>query len=658
MTNLFEPKKNPEATTYSAADIEVLEGLEPVRHRPGMYIGGTDERALHHLAAEILDNSMDEAVAGHATRIMMHLAQDDTLTIKDNGRGIPTDPHPKYPDRSALEVILTTLHAGGKFKEGAYETAGGLHGVGLSVVNALADHLKVEVVRNKEGWQQTYEQGRPVTTLLPMEKLVFQKGTAITFHPDPEIFGTQAHFKVQTLYKMARSKAYLYRGVQIDWSADPELVEGTDVPAKELIHFPEGLVDYLTYAIKTTAILFPKPFYGTIQFPHGEGRIEWAITWTPSREGNLQSYCNTIPTPLGGSHEAGFRSSLLKALKSFGDLKKNKKTALITGDDLLYNATALLSVFIKDPQFQGQTKEKLSTPKTTRLIEASFKDHCDHWLVENNDEGQKLLDHAIQKAEDRQRLRALKDTQRKSATQRLRLPGKLADCTRQQAEGTEIFLVEGDSAGGSAKQARDRATQAVLPLRGKILNVANATLDKIAANQEIKDLSQALGIGFGKDFQLDKIRYERVVIMTDADVDGAHIAALLMTFFFQKMRPLIERGHLYLAQPPLYRISSGAKAVYAQDDAEKEHLLETTFKGASKIEIGRFKGLGEMTAKQLKETTMDPKTRTFLRVDLPKSHELDDTNIAEFVDNLMGKQPEKRFVFIQENARFVDNLDV
>lgn len=659
MSNLFSQPKTPSPENYSAEDIEILEGLEPVRHRPGMYIGGTDERALHHLAAEVIDNAMDEAVAGYATQIHLHLHADHTLAIQDNGRGIPVEPHPKYPERSALEIILTTLHAGGKFKTGAYETAGGLHGVGLSVVNALSASLKVDVVRNKQLWSQYYSKGHPQTPLTCTEKLPFKKGTRITFHPDKEIFGDHASFKAQTLYKLARSKAYLFKGVTIYWSCDPIfLTDDSAVPAEETLHYPEGLVDHLKTLVATEQLLFPLTYEGSLPLPDNQGRIEWAILWAENKDGALSSYCNTIPTPLGGTHENAFKNTLLKSLKAYGEVAKNKKSFLITTDDLFRSAFALLSVFIKDPQFQGQTKEKLASAHVSKLIENTLRDHFDHWLVAHHNDAQKLLEHTIEKAEIRQRLKAYKETQRKSVTQRLRLPGKLADCARQSAEGTELFVVEGDSAGGSAKQARDRQTQAILPLRGKILNVASATPEKILASQEIQNLIQALGCGVGTHLNLDKLRYERIIIMTDADVDGAHIASLLLTFFYQAMRPLIQQGHLFLAQPPLYRLKGGNQVIYVADDQAKTKALRTMFPKNAKVEISRFKGLGEMSAPQLKETTMSPKHRSLIRVDLPKIHEIDDTNVGRFVEELMGRQAEKRYEYIQQNARFVEDLDI
>jgi len=659
MTNLFTPNTPPNSkatNSYTAKDIEVLEGLEPVRKRPGMYIGGTDERSLHHLAAEILDNAMDEAVARHATQIQFSLDQKGYVTVMDNGRGIPVDPHPKYQDMSALEVILTTLHSGGKFSQSAYKTSGGLHGVGLSVVNALSNHLIVDVARDGHMWQQEYSKGHAITPLTLVPSPTFSRGTRISFHPDPEIFGDKAHFKPYLLYQMVKSKAYLYGGVKISWQADPSLIHDA-TPAKETIQFKNGLLDYLQETLTGKETLVPTPFYGSLDFPDDQGRMEWAISWTSDMDGFCKSYCNTIPTPLGGTHENGFRLAITKGIKNFGELSKHKKASQITSDDVFQNAVVVMSVFIPEPQFQGQTKEKLVSSHVPKLVENTLKDHFDHWLSGHPEMAQGILEATVETMEDRLRQKSKKENSRKSATNRLRLPGKLTDCVQDGAIGTEIFLVEGDSAGGSAKQARDRQTQAVLPLRGKILNVASATLDKMLANQEIKDLALALGCGIGKDFSLKNLRYERVVIMTDADVDGAHIASLLMTFFFQQMRPLIDHGHLYLAQPPLYRISQGGTTFYAKGDKEKDQLLKKMPTSRGKIEISRFKGLGEMSSHQLKSTTMDPHNRSLIRVKLP-SEGLEIESIREFVDELMGRHAESRYAYIQENAQFVKELDI
>jgi len=660
MSDLFGAAAS--ADGYDAANIEVLEGLEPVRHRPGMYIGGTDERALHHLAAEILDNSMDEAVAGHANRIDFHLEARDRLTIRDNGRGMPVGEHPKFPGKSAVEVILTTLHAGGKFSGKAYATSGGLHGVGASVVNALSSELHVEIAREKTLYQQSFSRGVPQGPLATVGAAPNRRGTAVTFCPDPEIFGEKPYFRPSTLYRMARSKAYLFAGVEIRWRCDPALLANDDpVPAEAVLHYPGGLSDYLNDATADTALLVSTPFADLVELD-GQ-KFEWAITWLGAGEdGFFHSYCNTVPTPSGGTHEAGFRQAITRALRSFGDLAGNRKAAEITADDVFAGTAVMLSVFLRDPQFQGQTKDRLVSADATRQTEQAARDRFEQWLAADAARANFLLDAAIERAEERKRRKKEREVARKSATRRLRLPGKLADCTASDTDLTELFLVEGDSAGGSAKQARDRKTQAVLPLRGKILNVASASTEKLGANQELSDLALALGVRPGKDFQLDDLRYGRVIIMTDADVDGAHIAALLMTYFYREMPALIEAGRLFLAQPPLYRMTQGGTTLYALDDAQREELEKSGFDGRGKIEISRFKGLGEMPPGQLKETTMNAATRRLLRVDLPRrdSSGADARRgVDQLVSTLMGKKAELRFGYIRDHADDVlADLDV
>jgi topoisomerase-4 subunit B len=643
-----------ESGGYDASSIEVLEGLEPVRKRPGMYIGGTDERALHHLVAEVLDNSMDEAVAGHATRIEVELHEDHSVTIRDNGRGIPIDPHPKFPEKSALEVILCTLHAGGKFSGDSYETSGGLHGVGVSVVNALSDHLRVEVARNRELYAQEFSRGIPQGPVQHVGQAPNRRGTSVTFHADEEIFGHH-RFKPARLLKMVRSKAYLFSGVEIRWKS---AIDDGETPREATFHFPGGLSDYLKETLGGASTYAEQPFAGTVDFKqrfNTPGKVEWAINWTPSRDGFIQSYCNTVPTPEGGTHEAGFWTAILKGIRAYGELVGNKKAAQITRDDLITGGCALVSCFIREPEFVGQTKDRLATAEAQRLVEGAVRDHFDNWLAADTKSAGAILDFLVLRAEERLRRRQEKETARKSATKRLRLPGKLVDCSTATREGTELFIVEGDSAGGSAKMARNRKTQALLPLRGKILNVLGAASNKMSANAEINDLCQAMGVGLGTKFSIDDLRYEKIIIMTDADVDGAHIAALLMTFFFTQMRPMIDAGHLYLACPPLYRLTQGSRRVYCLDEAEREMWEAKGLGGKGKIDVSRFKGLGEMDAKDLKETTMDPEVRKLIRVSIDED---EPGETGDLVERLMGKKPELRFQYIQENARFVEELDV
>ena len=657
MNDLFGgAKAETTANDYTAKDIEVLEGLEPVRRRPGMYIGGTDEAALHHLAAEVLDNAMDEAVAGHASTIEMSLEAGNWLTVRDNGRGIPVDPHPKFKNLSALEVIFTTLHSGGKFSGKAYDTSGGLHGVGSSVVNALSDLMDVEVARDRVLWKQSYARGKPTTKLVNAGPIQNRRGTQIRFHPDEQIFG-KLQFIASRLYRLCRSKAYLFRGVQIKWSCAPELIKD-DTPTQAVLHFPGGLRDSLEADIGGAALV-AAPWSGDGDLAAASdgrpaGRLEWAVAWLEQGDGFLHSYANTVPTAQGGTHETGFRNALLRGLRGWGEHRGNKRANSVVADDVATGLVAKLSVFLRDPQFQGQTKEKLTSPEAAKLVEQALRDRFDHFLAGDPTLADNLLSFVIERAEERIRRKELKDTPRKTATRRLRLPGKLADCSVEDASRTELFLVEGDSAGGSAKQARDRATQAVLPLRGKILNVASASTEKLRQNQELKDLIEALGCGVGDRFDRTRLRYGRIIVMTDADVDGAHIASLLMTFFYRELPELVRAGHLYLAQPPLYRLTQGAKSIYAMDDDDlvKKRAL---FKPNAKIDVSRFKGLGEMPAAVLKETTMDPKKRTLLKMMTP-ADERARTN--DLVESLMGRRPELRFQFIQENAKSVAEVDI
>ncbi len=646
--NINTKKPSTKNNSYTAENITILEGLEPVRKRPGMYIGGVDSKALHHLFNEVIDNCVDEVVAGFADAIDVVLDHDNIITISDNGRGIPIDPHPKQPNKSALEIIMTTLHAGGKFDNESYKTSGGLHGVGISVVNALSEHLKVQVVRDKNLYIQEYELGKPVTKLEKKGSTKANDGTSITFKPDYTIFDPTINFEASEIIEIIKTKAYLVGGLKINWQnntdPDPELQSLS-------FYYPNGINDFVNEELDKKNLLIPNTFFGSSTTKSKDGKVEWSLLWSAGDKNKLKSFCNTIPTIYGGTHETAFKSAILKSIKNYAEIIGIRNSKIITLDDIVSCMDGVLSIFINEPEFQGQTKEKLSSKNATTITSSIIADNFDHWLSENSSEAEKLINFFISTANSRISKKHEKDLNRKSALRKLRLPGKLADCLEEKAEGTELFIVEGDSAGGSAKQARDKKYQAVLPLRGKILNVANSSAQKYYQNQQLKDLVQALGCGTSDNYTDENLRYEKVIIMTDADVDGAHIAALLITFFFKEMPQLIVNNHLFLAVPPLYKITGGNNILYAIDDNDREMIIEKKFK-KSKVEISRFKGLGEMLPNQLRDTTMKKETRKLVQVSINNSpieyYEL-------IIDQLMGSKADARFKFIQENANFYAN---
>lgn len=651
---------------YDASDIQVLEGLEPVRLRPGMYIGGTDEKAWHHLPVEIMDNSIDEAVAGFAKKIVVNLIDSKTIEIIDDGRGIPVDEHPKYPGKSALEVILTTLHSGGKFNNNVYKTSGGLHGVGSAVVNALSSQMIVTVSRDGFEWTQAFSRGK-VTSPVIKGNPTKGHGTRVRFTLDDQIFGENAVFKPVKIYRMARAKSFLSRGVKIEWHCNPALItEDMNIDADKVFYYPNGVADFVAEKTDSKPRILPKIFSGSIDFPDDSGRVEWALTvltdenGAASDDGFFASYCNTIATIDGGTHESGFKAAITKGLKAYGEKVNNKAAATIIGEDVFDSVAAIVSVFYKTPQFLGQTKEKLSNPEIARYTENALRDPWEMFLASDPKTANALLDFVVNLANARIKTKQVKDVARKTPTKRIRMPSKLADCSKHGIEGTELFIVEGESAGGTAKQARDRATQAIMPLRGKVLNVLSNSDERFSANKELNDLIDIIGAGTAKDWNDDKLRYEKIIVMTDADVDGSHIASLLMAFFYQYMPQLIYGGHLYLSCPPLYKLTYGTESIYVDTDEELEDLKNNKYKN-KRVEISRFKGLGEMMPNQLKETTMSPKTRRLIRVELPPKTEegLEDTEKTKtLVYDLMGKKPEFRFKFITEHAQFVKDLFV
>jgi len=651
---------------YDASDIQVLEGLEPVRLRPGMYIGGTDEKAWHHLPVEIMDNSIDEAVAGFAKKIVVNLIDSKTIEITDDGRGIPVDEHPKYPGKSALEVILTTLHSGGKFNNNVYKTSGGLHGVGSAVVNALSSNMDVTISRDGYEWHQTFSRGKTTSPII-RGAATKAHGTKIKFTLDDEIFGENAVFKPIKIYRMARAKSFLSRGVKIEWHCNPALItEDMNIESDKVFYYPNGVADFVAEKTDSKPRILPKIFSGAIDFPDDMGRVEWALTvltdenGAASDDGFFASYCNTIATIDGGTHEAGFKAAITKGLKAYGEKINNKSASSIIGEDVFDSVAAIVSVFYKTPQFLGQTKEKLSNPEIARYTENAIKDPWEMFLASDPKTANALLEFVINLANARIKTKQVKDVARKTPTKRIRMPAKLADCSKHGVDGTELFIVEGESAGGTAKQARDRATQAIMPLRGKVLNVLSNSDEKFSANRELNDLIDIIGAGTAKDWDDSKLRYEKIIIMTDADVDGSHIASLLMAFFYQYMPQLIYGGHLYLSCPPLYKLTCGTESIYVDTDEELEELKNGKYKN-KRVEISRFKGLGEMMPNQLKETTMSAKTRRLIRVDLPPKTEdgMEDTEKTKnLVNDLMGKKPEFRFKFITEHAQFVKDLFV
>ncbi|VAX19683.1 Topoisomerase IV subunit B [hydrothermal vent metagenome] len=629
------------ANDYSAKDIEVLEGLEPVRKRPGMYIGGTDSAGLHHLVWEALDNAVDEAINGHCNAIEVIIGDDGSVSVEDNGRGIPVDKHPKFK-KPALEIIMTTLHSGAKFSQKSYSTSGGLHGVGVSVVNALSECMTVEVKRDGHEWSQSFAKGLPLAKL-KKGRAVRKRGTKITFTPDASIFKKTVIFSKKLISDRAETEAFLNSGVTI-------VVKDERDGSTQTFHYKNGIRDYLTKLISTKKAVGAGYFYHTQE---NGARVEVALQWTEGTETKIYSYANSVYTSDGGAHENGLRNALTKTVRAHIERTSGKgKPVSITSDDVREGLIAVLSVFIGNPQFQGQTKEKLNNPEVISIVESAIKTAFERYLLENPSTAEAIVGRIKLASQARMASRAAKDTvmRKTSLSHRLTLPGKLADCSSTNPSNTELFIVEGDSAGGSSKQARDRTRQAILPLRGKILNVENATAEKLAANNEIKALVTSIGAGVGDVFDYSKLRYDKIIIMTDADVDGAHISALLLTFFYRYMPKLINRGHIYLAQPPLFRVELGKDSKYALDENGMNEILQKAPKNVKPV-IHRYKGLGEMPASVLKETTMDVSKRVLLKVTI------DDVEATDSAfTRLMGKDASARYDFLKENsAAFVSS---
>ena len=641
--------------TYSAKDIEVLEGLTPVRKRPGMYIGGTDEAAYHHLVNEILDNSIDESVAGYAKEIFVKLINKNTITISDDGRGIPIEKHPKKK-RTALEVVMTTLHSGGKFNESVYKSSAGLHGVGLSVVNALSSKLNIQVTKNFKIYSQDYSKGKSLNKLKSKGKNRIKNGTQITFSPDPDIFGKNVIFNSEKIYELAKNKAYLQKGIKINWECKKELISRkSSIPSKETLLFSKGLEDFLKNEINQKNILHEKVCFQSGNLEDKKGKIEFALQFSKEKIKFSKAFCNTVYNMNGGTHDAGFRSGIAKSIRKYAKNKNNKIVSKATQDDIFDYTAYIISVYISNPEFEGQTKHKLSSNIIQKYCDSFVSSTFDEWLNRNPKAAKNIINLLEEKIREKNIHDLNYSVERQSAFRKIRLPGKLSDCSSDKIEDTELFIVEGDSAGGSAKQARNRINQAILPLRGKILNVKSSNTAKILANNEINNLLQALGCGRGKNYNKKDLRYEKIIIMTDADVDGDHISTLLLTFFISEMPQLITDGHLFLAVPPLYKLNISGKLIYAIDEFEKNKLLKINKK--AKIEISRFKGLGEMMPAQLKETTMNRESRKLIKVILPKQKpKLKKTN--RLISDLMGKNADLRLKFISENANKNLSLDI